>query len=58
MSGPRVASPATEAILTAKIPAAVVTRLRAEAHRHDRTLSGQIRHVLKQWAEAGGPINA
>jgi hypothetical protein len=42
-------SPA-DSILAAKVPRAVADRLREAARTHDRTLSGQIRRVLREWA--------
>jgi hypothetical protein len=40
-----------------RVPRLIGDRLRREAHRECRTISGQIRHILTEWAEkqnAGG----
>jgi hypothetical protein len=43
-----------EKVYTTKIPASLAARLRAEAQRHDRSVSGQIRHLIRIWAEKDG----
>lgn len=48
----------TDSTVTAKIPRAIADRLRAEARAHDRTLSGQVRAVLRQWMAADTTADA
>jgi hypothetical protein len=43
----------TESVITAKIERTTAEALREEARRNDRTLSGQVRKVLREWAEQG-----
>jgi len=56
--GARVSSNPATSTIAAKLPRPVIDRLRAEAYLHDRTLSGQIRRVLREWAENAGGDNA
>ena len=41
-------------IVSAKGPRNLIERLRAAAHSHGRTLSGQLRAVIREWAEGYG----
>jgi hypothetical protein len=41
--------------IAAKVPRPVEDRLRAAARAADRTLSGQVRRVLREWAESASP---
>lgn len=43
---------ANDRLVTAKVPRRLDERLRAEARESSRSLSGQIRFVLKQWVDA------
>jgi hypothetical protein len=49
----RVANPATTT-LAVKLPRAVAARLRESAHLNDRTISGELRRIIRQWAEQQG----
>jgi hypothetical protein len=42
----------TNRVIAAKLPARLIERLRSEARQHDRTLSGQVRKILREWAES------
>jgi hypothetical protein len=55
---PSTPSPSATSTIAAKIPRSVADRLREEAHRADRTLSGQIRKVLREWATGEPPEHA
>ena len=57
MAPPRVADPA-DVVLSTKIPKHVAHRLRESARANDRSMSGEIRRVLKEWARADGGDNA
>jgi hypothetical protein len=38
-----------DSVVAAKVPEPILARLHAVAREHDRTLSGQIRRVLRAW---------
>jgi hypothetical protein len=42
-------------VIAAKLPHDLITRLRQAAHEADRTLSGQLRRVVREWAENEKP---
>jgi hypothetical protein len=46
-----IASP----LVATKLPQAAYERLRAAARCNDRSLSGQLRAIVREWAERGSP---
>ena len=49
--GARVRQPADHT-LSVKVPTQIAARLREYAHAHDRTVSGELRRIIRQWAES------
>lgn len=45
----------SEAVVSARVPIATLDALREQARREDRTLSGQVRRVLRAWHAQSDP---
>jgi hypothetical protein len=41
----------TEVVLACRVPAEVAQELREQARRHDRSISGELRCLLRAWRE-------
>jgi hypothetical protein len=52
---PRALYEQLDTVVTAKLPRAILERLHKAARAHDRTLSGQVRRVLREWCESDQP---
>lgn len=50
MGAPRIDQPA-EVVYTTKLPRAVAARLRESARENDRSISGELRRIVREWAE-------
>jgi hypothetical protein len=43
----------SDRIISAQLPHDLIVRLREAARESDRTISGQLRRIVREWAESG-----
>jgi hypothetical protein len=50
---PMPVSTPSDRIISAQLPHDLIVRLREAARESDRTISGQLRRIVREWAESG-----